>query len=62
MEVALNSNRITECKDMEEYHTACSLKAMKEGNVLMSKDHARKAQSYRQEADKLQTYADRSDR
>ena len=48
-----NKKRIDECRDMESYHTACSLKAMTEGDKVMAKDHARKAQAYQQELQEL---------
>ena len=48
-----NKKRIDECRDMESYHTACSLKAMNEGDKVKAKGHARKAKAYQQELQKL---------
>lgn len=47
------NQRISECKDMEEYNTSLSLKATIEGDIVRAKEHARKAQAYRQELEKL---------
>lgn len=52
-QISENMKRIDECRDMESYHTACSLKAMNEGDKAKAKDHARKAQAYHQELQKL---------
>lgn len=57
-----NQNRITECRDMEEYHTSMSLKATKDGDPAKAKEHARKAQAYLQELNTLLSSADTSDR
>ena len=38
---------------MEEYNTSLSLKATIEGDIVRAKEHARKAQTYRQELEKL---------
>ena len=54
-----NQNRINECRDMEEYHTSMSLKATKDGESVKAKEHARKAQVYRQELNKLLSSADK---
>lgn len=54
--------RICECIDMEEYHTSMSLKATKEGESAKAKEHARKAQAYRQELNKLVNLSEISDR
>lgn len=48
-----NKKRIDECRDMEEYHTIYSLKAIYEGDKIKAKEHARKAQAYQQELQKL---------
>lgn len=58
----MSNSRINECKDMEEYHTSMSLKASKEGDISKAKEHARKAQAYRQEANKLLSMSEFSDR
>lgn len=52
-QISENKKRIDECRDMESYHTTCSLKAMNEGDKVKAKDHARKAQAYQQELQKL---------
>jgi len=52
-QISENKKRIDECRDMETYHTTCSLKAMNEGDKVKAKDHARKAQAYHQELQKL---------
>ena len=54
-----NPHRINECRDMEEYHTSMSLKATKDGESVKAKEHARKAQAYRQELNKLLSSADK---
>ena len=51
--------RINECRDMEEYHTSMSLKATKDGESVKAKEHARKAQAYRQKLNKLLSSADK---
>ena len=38
---------------MEEYNTSLSLKATIEGDIVRAKEHARKAQAYRQKLEKL---------
>ena len=53
-QISENKKRIDECRDMESYYTACSLKAMNEGDKVKAKDHARKAQAYQQELQKRQ--------
>lgn len=51
--ISKNKKRIDECCVMKEYHTDCSLKAMNDGNKVKAKEHARKAQAYQQEIQKL---------
>lgn len=48
-----NNKKKSEYKDMQEYHTYMSLKATTNGDIEKAKDHARKAQAYRQELEKL---------
>ena len=52
-QISENKKRIDECRDMETYHTTCSLKAMNEGDKVKAKDHARKAQAYQQALQEL---------
>lgn len=54
--------RISECRDIEEYHTSMSLKASKDGESAKAKEHARKAQTYRQELNTLLSSTDSTDR
>ena len=48
-QISENKKRIDECRDMESYHTACSLKAMNEGDKEKEKAIVRKQQANKTE-------------